>query len=69
MNQINRGLQRQNTSGYKGVSWRKDSNKWRAQLWVNGKSYNIGCFDTKEEAIEARKQAEEKYHKPLFEVK
>lgn len=56
-----------NKSGCKGVTWRKDSNKWRAQITLNGKIISLGCFDLKEDAIKARKAAEEKYFKPLFE--
>ena len=33
----NRNLTTKNTSGLKGVSWRKDSQKWRAQITINGK--------------------------------
>lgn len=68
VNQINKGLSDKNKSGYAGVSWRKDSNRWRAQITVNGKAIGLGCFESLDDAIKARKAAEDKYFKPLFEV-
>ena len=41
-----------NTSGYRGVCYRKDSNKYRADIRVNNKRIGLGCFNT---AIEAAK--------------
>ena len=34
---------------------------------INGKSIHLGYFDTLEKAIKARKEAEEKYFKPILE--
>lgn len=47
------GLNRRNTSGYKGVTWRKNEKKWLAQVNHAGKAYYAGYFDTAEEAGEA----------------
>lgn len=44
-----------NTSGTKGVFYRPDSGKWRAQINCDGERINIGTFITKQEAIDARK--------------
>lgn len=52
-----------NTSGYPGVMWRKDLEKWRAYITVDKKRINLGTYDRIEEALEARKTAEEKYWK------
>ena len=41
-----RGIQSNNTSGYKGVRWHGGNQKWMAQI----KSTVIGYFDRKEEA-------------------
>ena len=60
LNERNRVLNKNNTSGEKGV-WKKKSNKWVAEIWVNKKKITIGTYNTKEEATKARKEAEEKY--------
>lgn len=41
----------------KGVHFRKDSGKWRARYMKDYKSFLVGEFDTKEEALEALKKA------------
>ena len=60
-NCYNKGLLINNTSGYTGVSWSKKLNKWRARIGYRRKEYSLGCFDNLDDAIKARKQAEEKY--------
>lgn len=50
-----------NTSGYKGVCWDKSKNKWISQIQVNKKNIRLGYFTNIEDAIKARKEAEEKY--------
>lgn len=49
----NRGPQKNNTSGYKGVSWSKKNKKWTGHICVNGRRKNLGYFHTKEEAARA----------------
>lgn len=61
-NNQNHSLFSNNTSGRSGVSLRQDTNKWRAYININNKRINLGSFNTKDEAIEARMQAESKYH-------
>jgi hypothetical protein len=53
---FNRGKNKNNTSGIKGVTFCKCTGKWRAQIMVNGKTIKIGRFATKEQAAEAYKQ-------------
>lgn len=60
-------LHKGNKSGHKGVRWLKNRKKWNAYIGFKGKSINLGYFKNKEDAIKARKQAEEKYHKPYLE--
>jgi len=53
-NQQNVGLRKDNTSGYKGVSWDKGTGKWNAQIAVNRKQIHLGLFTTPEAARDAR---------------
>ena len=50
-----------NTSGYKGVSYRKDTGKWNASVMVNGKNISLGCYVDKEEAYKAYITGSKKY--------
>lgn len=57
----NRSLRSDNTSGCTGVCWHKATQRWAASIYVNGKGIHIGEFDIFEDAVKARKEAEEKY--------
>ena len=61
-NQLNRGKQKNNTSGYKGVYRHTSNNKWIAQIKTAEKVKNLGSFDDVNDAIKARKEAERLYH-------
>jgi len=52
---------KQNEGNFRGISWRKDNNKWYARIGVGYKNINLGAFSTKEEAIKIRLLAEKKY--------
>lgn len=52
-NSFNSRMPRTNTSGYKGVSFRKDIQKYCAYIVKDRKQYRLGCFQTKEEAAQA----------------
>ena len=52
-NQYNRGLPKNNTTGYKGVAFNKQIQKYVAQIRVNGKLRYLGCFPQPEEAAKA----------------
>lgn len=58
----NRGKSKQNTSGYKGVSWSGVMKKWHARIMVNGQLHLLGYFDTPEAASQAYQDAAHKYH-------
>ena len=60
-NQRNKSRQSRNTSGVTGVHWHKRDKKWIARIKVDKKDLYIGMFDTFEEAVAARKEAEIKY--------
>ena len=62
-NAFNKGLRSNNSSGIPGVSWDSGRNKWMGQITAYGKTYSIGRFRSKKEAIKMRKQAERKYFK------
>lgn len=67
INSINRGLQSNNKTGYKGVYHDRRYGTWNARVTVNRKTIHLGTFQTKEEAIAARKAGEEKYYLPQLE--
>ena len=48
-NGMNSGLRKNNTSGFKGVSWDKRKGKWKAAIMHNRKTKFLGYFDTPEE--------------------
>jgi len=51
-----------NRSGHTGVGWYKEGRKWRAHIQVNMRFISLGYFDTMEEAIQARHDAELKHY-------
>ena len=60
-NHMNEKLRKNSISGVKGVYQYDQNEKWIARIGVNGKTLNLGTFDTFEDAIGARKEAEIKY--------
>ena len=60
-NMMNTKTRANNTSGVRGVYWRKDIKKWSAGIWVNKQHISLGCFNNIEDVTKARKKAEEKY--------
>lgn len=59
---INHRTQRNNTSGVRGVCWDSYHKKWCSRINVHNKRIHLGFFDSKEEAIKTRLQAEIKYY-------
>lgn len=59
--QRNCGLSKGNKSGHRGVSWQQGRGKWMVTIGCNGRNINCGTFVELEDAIRARKGAEEKY--------
>ncbi len=55
---VNKKVIKSNTSGVTGVVWDKSRNKWKAQIVFKGKTYHLGRYLEKKQAIEARQVAE-----------
>ncbi len=54
-------------STIKGVRFSEQHKKWQAYIGFKGKLINLGCYDSLNNAIHARKKAEKKYFKPILE--
>jgi len=60
-NAQNKALQTNNTSGYKGVGWRKSRSKWISSIRVNNQLIHLGSYDSKEQAALMYDIAAKKY--------
>lgn len=58
-----------NTSGCIGVVWHKYANKWMARITVNNEGIYLGLFVNKQDAINARIEAEKKYFKDFAPIR
>ena len=54
-------LKQQSSSRYKGVTWHKATEKWRAQIKVHGKKMHLGLFISERKAADAYQQAAKQY--------
>ena len=59
----NQRIRKDNISGHKGVSYDKTRKKWKAFLYHKNKLVGIEYFETKEQAIEYRKELEKRIEK------
>ena len=60
-NRQNTNLRIDNKSGAKGVFWYKSRNKWISYIRVNGKRHSLGYHENFDDAVLARKEAENKF--------
>ncbi len=60
-NNRNIPIQKNNTSSTPGVVFHKRDKYWQSSIYENGKQIHLGSFKDKDEAVEARKNAEIKY--------
>ena len=61
-NSANSKIPKTNTTGVKGVSWRKREQRYFAVCRVNGKQHEIGRFQVLDDAAKAVKEFREKHH-------
>lgn len=61
-NRCNRGPTVRCKTGYKGVFWDVERNKWKAEIRFNGQIHWLGRFDSAEKAHEAYSAAAIKIH-------
>jgi len=52
-NEFNQKLRTDNTTGYRGVSYHRQSNKYRACINIGGKQIHLGLFESPHEAARA----------------
>lgn len=62
-----RKMNRNNTSGVRGVFWSNGKQRWVAIICVCKKRIYLGQFKDFDEAVKARKRGEEEYFAPLIE--
>lgn len=60
-NTMNSKPNNRNTSGVPGVHQRKDNGKWVARITINDERLYLGTFVNFEDAVEARRKAEDMY--------
>jgi hypothetical protein len=61
-NQHNAKINKNNTSGVKGVTWDKQNKKWKSQCGYNNKNHYLGHFIDKELAKQVVEQFRKQYH-------
>lgn len=67
VSQIDKKINKNNTSGVTGVGFNKMKSKWYAAIRFCGKNYWLGYYDDKQDAIIVRRKAEEKLHGEFLE--
>ncbi len=58
----NRGITRVSTSGRKGVTWNRKSEKWQAQIKAKKRCFYLGLFTDLEAAAAAYRRAARRLH-------
>lgn len=66
VNQLNRGLRKDNKSGYTGVSYCNRDDVFKASISRNNEGIELGTFKSFEEAIKIRQQIERNLYSEVF---
>jgi hypothetical protein len=61
-NNCNQKIRSNNTSGFKGITFDKQTNKWRASIHLNKKTFRLGRFSDIKTAINIVSEARKKLH-------
>jgi hypothetical protein len=61
-NACNHRIRRDNTSGFKGVTWSAPHKQWRVNVRVDGKRHYVGLFRDPVEAAKAYDKAAKQHH-------
>ena len=59
-------MRKNNKSGVTGAGWVPRNRAWRVNIFFKGKHYSLGGYRSFEEAVKARKRAEEELYKPFL---
>jgi hypothetical protein len=62
INNKNKSLSKNNTSGINGVYWRKDRGMWSAMIRSEGRLIYLGLFSSIKKAAEARKNSNRRFN-------
>ncbi len=65
VNKHNSGLYKNNVGGCRGVNFHVRVGKWQAKLYLNKQQIHLGFFRRFEDAVAARKAAEQKYQNEI----
>ncbi len=60
-NNRNKKIHSNNSSGFNGVYFRKDTKRWEAYICSSSRKISLGCFDEIEDAVAARVRANFEY--------
>lgn len=58
LNQLNRRVQRNNTSGVTGVTWSRSDGRWLARIKIHGQVRHLGSYLDFNDAVAAREQSQ-----------
>ncbi|WP_078452199.1 HNH endonuclease signature motif containing protein [Pseudomonas aeruginosa] len=65
-NMQNIGLRSNNSSGFTGVGYHRQTGRWRAFIVDDGKMVHVGLFDTIDEAATARERAAKRQYGEFY---